>query len=191
MCFHPMSAWSLSTGRRYATEIHDRFMAEKSFGTKFLYSIDRTLQTYFRCMTRRVTEEDPIMEGSQTFLIDHGIDLISKLESGSSITVTLPASLLPKSPAPVAKKAKTNPPAAAATPKKAAPIRHHTEEHHNKHVYADLLIEKRADFLDLFKVRAPGSRNWPKFLDSRLPKKNRMTKSAPMCARFQMTGTCT
>jgi hypothetical protein len=176
--------------RRYATEIHDRFVAEKSFGTKFLYSIDRTLQTYFRRMAR-VTEDDPILEGSPTFLLDHAIDLISKLESGSSITVTLPASLLPKAPTPVAKKAKANPPAPAATPKKAAPIRHHTEEHVNKHVYADWLIEKGADFLDLFKDRAPGARNWPKFLDARLPKKNRMTKSAPMCVRFQMTGTCT
>jgi hypothetical protein len=50
--------------RRYATEIHDRFVAEKPFGTKFLYSIDRTLQTFF-CRMSRVSDDEPVMEGPQ------------------------------------------------------------------------------------------------------------------------------
>ena len=78
--------------RRYATEIHDRFLAEKSFGTKFLYSVDRTLQTFFRRLTRR-QGTDEALEGSPTFLLDHAVELIDKLESGASMAVTLPASL--------------------------------------------------------------------------------------------------
>ena len=177
-------------GRYYATEIHDRFVAEKSFGTKFLYSIDCTLQTFFRRLSR-ISEADPVMEGSVSFLLDHAVDLISKLESGNSITVTLPASLLPRSAAPAAKKAKTAPEPSVVAKKAATPLRHHSEEHVNKYVYAAWAVAKGVDFLDLFKDRAPGARNWPKFLDARLPKKNRMTKSAPLCVRFQMVGTCT
>lgn len=83
---------------RYDTEIHDRFIAEKAFGTKFIHSIDCTLQTYL-CRLDRITEEEPpIMEGSPTFLHDHAVDLISKLKSDSSITVSLPVTFLPRKP---------------------------------------------------------------------------------------------
>ena len=51
--------------RRYTTKIHDRFVAEKSLGTKFLFSIHRTLQTFFRRMSR-VSNDEPVMEGSQS-----------------------------------------------------------------------------------------------------------------------------
>ena len=179
--------------RRFATEIHDRFTAEKSFGTKFLYSVDRTLQTFFRRLSR-MPEGSTTMEGPSSFLLDHAVDLFGKLESGSSIGVTLPASLVSKgrtteSPsASPTKKAKT---ATTATVAKPRPVRHHSEEHINIHIHADWLIPKGTDFLSLFTDRLPGARNWPKVQDARLPKKNRITKSAPLCARFQMTGRCT
>ena len=105
------------------------------------------------------------------------------------------AGLLSRVTGPAAKKAKTAPaaPAApAAVAKKAAPLRHHSEDHIHKHVYAEWAVAKGTeDLLDLLKDRAPGARNWPKFFDARLPKKNCMTKSEPMCVRFQMTGLCT
>lgn len=180
--------------RRYATEIHDRFLAEKSFGTKFLYSIDRNLQTFFRRVSR-ITEGDPVIEGAPTFLLDHATELIGKLDSGTSLAITLPASLSSRTrsetPTSPAKKAKTASGTAAPAAKKASPLRHHSEVHINANPHADWMIPKGSDFLGLFKDRLPGSKNWPKIQDPRLPKKNRLPKSAPLCARFQMTGKCT
>ncbi|KAI2493347.1 hypothetical protein MHU86_21192 [Fragilaria crotonensis] len=185
--------------RRYATEIHDRFVAEKAFGTKFLYTVDRTLQTLFRRLSH-LAEGDTVMEGSPTFLIDHAVDLIGKLEAGASIAVTLPASLIARGGradaadgSPATKKAKTKSSGGTETtaPKKTTPYRHHSEEHVNTHPHLEWLVPKDTDFLALFKDRSPGSQNWPKLQDTRLPKKNRQTKSAPMCARFQMTKKCT
>ena len=182
--------------RRYSTEIHDRFLAEKSFGTKFLYSVDRTLQTFFRRLTRRQGSEEA-MEGSPTFLLDHAVDLIAKLESGASMAVTLPASLMTRgrtdsanSTVPATKKAKMGDSSTPST-KKSASFHHHTETHTNTHVHASWLAPKGSDFLDLFKDRSPGTKPWPKLQDQRLPKKNRQIKSAPLCTRFQMTAKCT
>ena len=155
-----------SRWRRFATEIHDRFTAEKSFGTKFLYSVDRTLQTFSRRLSR-LSEGETNMEGSSSFLLDHAIDLFGKLESGSSIGVTLPASLVSKerttesASASPSKKAKTT-----STATKPRPVRHHSEEHINIHIHTEWLIPKGADFLGLFTDRLPGARNWPKVQDA-------------------------
>ena len=182
--------------RRYATEIHDRFVAEKSFGTKFLYSVDRTLQTFFRRLSR-MSDTDTTIEGPPNFLLDHAVELINKLESGSSLAVSLPASLLSRTrtegtPGSPAKKAKiTSTVAATPAPAKRPALRHHSEEHVNANPHPTWQVPKGIDFLDLFPDRTPGSRNWPKVQDPRLPKKNRLPKSAPLCARFQMTNKCT
>jgi hypothetical protein len=180
--------------RRYATEIHDRFIAEKSFGTKFLYSVDRTLQTFFRRVSRR-EDGAATIEGAPNFLLDHAVDLIGKLESGTSLAVSLPASLISRgrsenSTSP-AKKAKTSTASTASSTKKAPPLRHHSEEHINSSPHVDWMVPTGTDFLSLFKDRAPGTKNWPKIQDLRLPKKNRLPKSAPLCTRFHMTGKCT
>ena len=46
------------------------------------------------------------------------------------------------------------------------------------------------DYLGLFTDRAPGTRKWPKVVDSRLAKKGRPPISAPLCVKFQMLGKC-
>ena len=80
---------------------------------------------------------------------------------------------------------------AAVKPTRAASYRHPaSDEHVNDDYHADWIVAKGIDFLELFPDRAPGAKRWPKFTDTRLPKKNKQPRAAPLCVRFQMTGRC-
>ena len=169
--------------RRYSTRIHDRFLGDKSFGSKFLYSVDLTLQTFFDRVARG--------ESCTNYLVDRARDLMDKLQTGSTLGIQLPSVLLAREtgPSTPAKRAKlTSGPAA---PTKLAPRRHASEEQANTNPHSAWFAPKGTDFLDLFKDRAPGMKNWPKFVDERIPKKKKVSRAAPLCARFQMTAKCT
>ena len=171
--------------RRYSTRIHDRFLSDKTFGSQFLYSVDLSLQTFFDRMSRG--------ENCKDFLVDRARELMDKLQSGSTLGIQLPTVLTSRAPTtnpPAAKKSKPSPePAAKAKPAKT--FRHASEEHTNTKPHHAWAVPVGTDFLDLFKDRAPGMKNWPKFADERLPRKKKQFRSAPLCVRFQMTAKCT
>ena len=172
--------------RRYSTRIHDRFLGDKSFGSKFLYSVDLTLQTFFDRVARG--------EECKDYLVDRARELMDKLQSGSTLGIQLPSVLLTRESNPsTTVKRKISPEKSSAEPAKSKPkvFRHASEEHTNPNPHMAWLAPKGVDFLDLFKDRAPGMKNWPKFVDKRLPKKKKLHRAAPLCVRFQMTTKCT
>ena len=170
--------------RRYSTRIHDRFLSDKSFGSQFLYSVDLSLQTFFDRMSRG--------EDCKDFLVNRARELMDKLQSGSTVGIQLPTVLTsratPLSAPPVAKKSRLSQEPAAKPKTKA--FRHASEEHTNTSPHNAWSAPTGTDFLDLFKDRAPGMKNWSKFVDERLPRKKKQHRSAPICVRFQMTAKC-
>jgi hypothetical protein len=171
--------------RRYSTRMHDRFLADKSFGSQFLYTIDLSLQTFFDRMVRG--------EECGSFLVDRATELMEKLQSGSTLGIQLPTVLLARkdAEAPAAKRAKTGSTLPREDTQAKKSYRHGTEEHVNDHPYRTWLPPQGIDFLDLFHDRSPGKVNWPKIVDTRLPKKKKVHRPAQLCARFQMTTRCT
>ena len=186
--------------RRFSTTLHGRFATDKSFGTKFLYmySIDRTMQVFFdRMSSVEATGHD---DGDElgTLLLNKARALMSTVEFGESMAVELPAHLAqgggigPKtSPQKAAKKSKVPAPSASGRTAKAGGSYHHpSEDHINPHPHPSWLVSSGVDYLTLFPNRSPKSKSWPKLLDERLPQRNKQTRSAPVCVRWQMTGKC-
>ena len=171
--------------RRYSTRMHDRFLADKSFGSQFLYTIDLSLQTFFDRMVRG--------EECGSYLVERATELMEKLQSGSTLGIQLPTVLMGRTEleAPAAKRAKTGSTTSGGEPQAKKSYRHGTEEHLNDHPYRQWLPPKGTDFLDLFPDRSPGKMNWPKLIDTRLPKKKKVHRQAQLCARFQMMTRCT
>jgi len=180
--------------RRISTIIHDRFQAERSFGSKFVYSVDRTLQNF---LDRVATSWDDLEEDGDAFYLRHKArDLIEKVEDGISLNISLPKSLLAGSEGtkePEAKKPKRSAsPSQTGERGKTVSFSSSTSEVHlNEDAHPSWKIPVTTNFLGLFKDRNPATRAWPRFGDPRLPKKNRKIRIAPLCARFQMTGRCT
>ena len=182
--------------RKMITILNDRFRTQPTFGSKFVYSIDRTLQNFFD----QVTDCDDIAtEGDPTYLVRKAQELIEKVVDGVTLAIELPAALLstPKTAAELeAKKAKTTTkgtkksesPSSSSGPRRK--LVHSSDEHINSEPHASWLVAPGVDYLGLFADRAPGSRKWPKVADARLARKGRPVVSAPMCVRFQMTGKC-
>ena len=180
---------------RIVTLLHDRFQTEAQFGSKFVYSVDRTLQVFLdrvsRCTSIALEIDDHYLEKA-------AIELMDQIERGITIAVQLPLALSPKkataapeASGPVAKKAKTvTRDAATKAPSRATPYRHPSDEHINEDSHAAWVAPKGVNFLDLFPDKAPGAKRWPKFTDTRLPKKNKQPRAAPLCVRFQMTARC-
>ena len=70
------------------TLFHDRFHADREFGLKFIYSIDRTLQIFF---DKIVTSWRTISEfGDPLFLTRKANDLLDTVEEGMTLNITLP-----------------------------------------------------------------------------------------------------
>ena len=57
-----------------------------SFGSKFLYSVDLTLQIFFDRVARG--------ESCTNYLVDRARDLMNKLQTGSTLGIQLPSVLL-------------------------------------------------------------------------------------------------
>jgi hypothetical protein len=182
------------------TLFHDRFQTEKEFGSKFIYSIDRTLQIFF---DKIVTSWRTVSElGDPRFLMRKANDLLDTVEEGMTLNITLPRILTDPQviKEPPTKKAKAGT-GTKATPtkteeapkvaKKSLSIVHPKEPDENPEVCEEWKIPASVDFLSLFKDRTPASKNWPKFADRRLGSRNKKTKVAPLCVRYQMTGKCT
>ncbi len=91
------------------------------------------------------------------------------------------------------KKTKATTPETNRPAKKAStPSAHHARtEQTNGYAHPAWLVPSGVDYLSLFENRAPGTKNWPKFVDPRLPKRNGQSRATPLCVRFQMTGRCT
>jgi hypothetical protein len=140
--------------RRYSTRMHGRFLADKSFGSKFLYTIDLALQTFFDRMVRG--------EECGSYLVERATELKEKLQSGSTNGIQLPTVLLARkdAEAPAAKRAKTGTTATREETRATKSYHHGTEEHLNDHPYRTWLPPKGIDFLDLFPGRSPGKKNW-------------------------------
>jgi hypothetical protein len=184
--------------RRFSTILHGRFLSDKSFGTKFLYSIDRALQVFFDRLSR-VEDSDDDLADIVNLLTSKAKSLMTTVEYGETLAIELPAHLAqnPKTAATASspKKTKTSTTATATTrPAKRATaatgFHHPSEDHTNKQTHPAWMVTQGVDYLDLFKDRAPGAKNWPKILDERLPKRNGKTRAAPLCVRFQMMGKC-
>ena len=180
--------------RKMITILNDRFRTQPSFGSKFVYSIDRTLQNFFD----QVTDCDDIAtDGDPTYLTRKAMELMEKVVDGVTLAIELPAALLsaPKTTGePAPKKAKTkgnkkseSPSSKPGTKKK---LVHSSDEHVNSEPHASWLVDTGVDYLGLFTDRAPGTRKWPKIVDTRLARKGRPSVSAPLCVKFQMTGKC-
>ena len=183
------------------TLFHDRFHTEREFGSKFIYSIDRTLQIFF---DKIVTSWRTISEfGDPLFLTRKANDLLDTVEEGMTLNITLPKILSESSSTttrePPNKKAKAG---AAPKPvqvkteevakvKKNLSIVHPKEVDENLETHEGWKIAAAVDFLSLFKDRTPASKTWPKFPDRRLGIRNKKPKVAPLCVRFQMMGKCT
>ena len=176
-----------------ATMIYERFQSEPSFGSKFLYSVDRALQTFFE----RMTSSTPVSEADgPQYLVYKARKLMDKVSDGETLTIALPKVLTATAREPLAKKAKTATTAVTktkATTKrpKATAVQHSSKEHINDDAHTAWLVPEGVDYLSLFKNRAPGAKNWPKFYDSRLVPnpKTRQPRAASLYVRFQMTGT--
>jgi hypothetical protein len=99
------------------------------------------------------------------FLVDRAQELMDKLQSWSALGVQLPTVLTSRAPPstqPTTKKSKSSPePAAKVKPAKT--FRHASEEHTNTNPHHAGSAPTGTDFLDLFKDRATGMKNWPKF----------------------------
>ena len=184
--------------RRFSTILHGRFLSDKSFGTKFLYSIDRALQVFFDRLSRLDDAEDDLTN-IVDLLSSKARSLMTTVEYGETLAIELPAHLSqntrPMTSASPPKKTKASGAAAGTTrtekrPKASTGFHHPSEDHVNKQTHPTWLVEAGVNYLDLFKDRAPGAKNWPKILDDRLPKKNNKTRAAPLCVRFQMMGKC-
>ena len=178
--------------------MHGHFVTDKSFGTKFLYSIDRALQVFFVHVSS-IEESDGNLEDVTNLLLSKAVSLMTTVEYRETLAIEVPAHLAqnarttPASPSkktksPTATAASNNHPADKAAT--STSFHHPSEEHVNPHTYPSWLVDAGTGYLNLFKDRAPSVRNWPKILDDRLPKKNNKTRAAPLCVRFQMTGKC-
>ena len=181
---------------RIVTILHDRFQTEDQFGSKFVYSMDRTLQVFLDRVSRSA---DAPRDVDATYLLRAATELMDHVERGITIAINLPLALSQKNAAKAsgeggsgpAKKAKT----AATTPKDSkpagrGPYHHPSDEHVNDDIHQAWLVPSGVDFQALFPDRAPGAKRWPKFTDHRLPKKNKQPRAAPLCVRFQMTARC-
>jgi hypothetical protein len=177
------------------TLLHDCFQTEPRFGSKFVYSIDRTLQVFLDRVSR---SRDVSLDIGAHYLERAPAELMDQIERGITIAVSLPLALSPRKSStttviggPSTKKAKTAEPKTAAKPApRAASYRHPSDEHVNDDAHADWIVAKGVDFLGLLPNGAPGAKCWPKFTDTRLPKKSKQPRAAPLCVRFQMTGRC-
>ena len=181
---------------RVVTLLHDRFQTEPQFGSKFVYSVNRTLQVFLDRVSR---SRDVSLDIDAHYLKRAASELMmDQIERGITIAVNLSLALSPKKTivsntapgGPSTKKAKMDSKVAAKTPTKASNYRHPLDKHVNSDAHTELIVAKGVDFLELFPNGAPGAKRWPKFTDTRLPKKNKQPRAAPLCVRFQMTGRC-
>jgi hypothetical protein len=89
------------------TILHDRFRTQNSFGSKFVYSVDRSLQNFFDHITDC---EDLATEGDPSYLTRKAVKLMEKVADGGTLAIDLPAVLttIPKTQTtkPLAKRAK-------------------------------------------------------------------------------------
>ena len=60
-------------------------------------------------------------------------------------------------------------------------------DHDNPERVTEWCLPTGMNFNEIFKS---GAKNWPSFLDKRIPTKSNKTQIAPMCVRFQAMGTC-
>ena len=175
---------------KLTTNMNDRFKTEPEFGTKFCYTLDRHLQIFFDKMTRWV---DIQSEGDQHYLVSKAEDLIERIEDGRGLNIVLPAVLnkgrgnddtKTRSP-----KQKTRPSSTEPSPKrKKTPDGKGTDsEHDNSGKVTEWALPTGMSFNELFKS---GAKNWPSFLDDRIPTKSNKSQVAPMCVRFQAMGKC-
>ena len=188
-------AYVLEKGRwaRLTTILNDRFKSEKDFGAKFCYSLDRHLQTFFNKVTRW---GDLATDGQQRYLVNKAEDLIERLEDGQGLNVVLPSSLT--SAAPTTEKPKrANPITPETASKKTKPTSgahpsatRDAATHANANPVDAWRLPEGVDYLDLFGAKMPGLKGWPVLLDTRIPKRLNKSQRAPMCVRFQSTGTC-
>ena len=182
---------------RVVTILHDRFQTEEQFGSKFVYSMDRTLQVFLDRVSRSTDIARDVDAG---YLLRAATELMDHVERGITIAINLPVALSPKgstratgdgSIGSPSKKARTTATPPKDTPKPAGRAYHHpSDEHVNDDTHAEWLVPAGVDFQSLFPDRAPGAKRWPKFTDHRLPKKNKQPRAAPLCVRFQMAARC-
>ena len=132
-------------------------------------------------------------DGTPGYLVSKVNELIESLASGRSLSIILPAVLTSKgqkeptqernAAAPTKRKVVTDEPGNTRT---ATPAPKPSEPHINKDPCLAWLAKDGEDYLDLFPGREPGSKPWPRFVDPRLPKRNRKIRKVPLCAKFQM-----
>ena len=188
--------------RRFATVLHGRFGTDKSFGTKFLYSIDRALQVFFERLSR-LDDADGERVELDGLLLQKANALMASVEYGETLAIELPANLAQNASkatsaktvtatSPTKKTKATTSATGTNRPAKkgntSASFHHPSEDHVNPHPHTSWLVSEGVDYLTLFKDKAPGAKNWPKIVDARHPTRN---GKAPLCVRFQMMGKCT
>ena len=181
--------------KKMITIMHDRFRTQPNFGSKFVYSVDRTLQNFFDQITDC---DDVATDGDPHYLVRKATDLMEKVEDGVTLAIALPAVLTATLKTTSATKTTSknsvtqgSAAASATSPaKKKKKLAHASDEHTNTDVHPTWAVAAGTNYLDLFSSRAPGSHKWPKLVDARLAKKGKTNTAVSMCAKFQMTGKC-
>jgi hypothetical protein len=130
-------------------------------------------------------------EECKNFLRHKAMELMDKLQSGSTLGIQLPSVLTSRENKPPPPKKRTRPDAGTPERPKAKTVHHPSEEHRNMSPHGAWLCLTGKNFLDLFKDCAPSGKTWPKIVDECLPNKKKQFRSAPLCVRFQMTAKCT
>ena len=183
--------------RQFLTSMHGRFITDKSFRTKFLCSIDRTLQVCFELVSSLDKSEGDPDDGA-SLLLSKAVALMTTVEYGETLAIELlPVHLAQNTmvaAAPPSKKARSPTNAASSTrpTKKAVTtgFHHPSEDYVNANPHTSWLVKTGVDSLMLFKDRASGIKNWSKITKNRIPKRNNKPKAASLCVRFQIAGKC-
>ena len=180
---------------RMTTIYNDRFRTEKDFGTKFCYTLDRTLQIFFDRATRWT---DAAVDGEPDYLRRKAEYLIDRIEDGRSLSIILPTSLQSSSTAaPTVKKRETptggGQEGSDKKPKKTV-VKKETAEttvtrHANDATVAAWALPDGKVYSAVFGPQMASVKGWPYFVDNR-NKNGGRPRRAPMCVRYQTTGEC-
>ena len=178
---------------RMTAILGDRFKAEKDFGARFCYTLDRSLQNFFDKVTRWRNIAD---DGNPGYLLGKAESLIKSIEDGKGLNTILPVILLATSLNASKKRdgpASTLEAAAKKVKKeKTAEVSPATDAKHvNDETRPAWLLPHGTVFTSIFGPQMPGLKGWPHFTDNRLAKKPNRSRRAPMCVRFQCVGECT
>ena len=182
-----------SRWRRLTVVLHERFLNEQHFGTKFLYCLERNLQQFFNHMSDWGSRTQ--VDLWPNFLRDEAAKLLNLVDGGFEVTVRLPSALQP-----VASLAAPSIPLAIEASPAGAPAKKKGRKAgtpgpagepgsmivQNPAAHAAWKLPEGKRYSEFFQGRDQSTKNWPMIEDERLGARS----PAPLCIRFQATAAC-